>query len=80
MLSPMIAPAIAAAITAPDLELVRRARVERCRDERGLARHRHADALDHHEQEDDEVAVGLEPASIVCVERNEAERHPYILT
>ena len=45
-----------------DLELPRRAGVERRRDERGLSRQRQAEALAHHEDEDDDVAVRREPA------------------
>ena len=64
----------------PDLELVRRAGIERSPDERGLAGHGHADALEHHEQEHDDVAVGLEPRVDRVGGDDEAERHSYILT
>ena len=64
----------------PDLELVRRAGVERSADQGRLARHGNADALRHHEQEDDDVAVGREPAVDRVRGEEEAERHPYILT
>ena len=64
----------------PDLELARRAGVERSPDQGRLAGHGQADALEHHEQEDDEVAVRLEPAVDRVRGEEEAERHRYILT
>jgi len=63
----------------PDLELARRAGIERRPDQGRLARHGYADALGHHEQEDDEVAVRLEPAVDRVRAEEEAERHRYIL-
>jgi len=62
----------------PDLELMGRAGVERSADQGRLTRHGNADALDQHEQEHDEVAVGLDPAVDRVGREEEAESHAYI--